>query len=297
MSVIGNLFGGLFGKKEKDAAVLPYANCSTTCPYYPDGCEKCGPYKEKLLGLIRDADHPDEYYARYEIVPDADTAGTSPCPFCGGANRVGANFCEYCGSQLRKDNGKIRVTDAKEIPNPLLSAQDLIFARIYAMENPDKNGGNGIIDSIAELITGKTDSLGDKMTEDEIKTTAAAYGVSVGTYLQGLDNGKYLTASKKAEADKAEASASAIHSAASSAAIGSGARPRPKPTAHGMRPAPPPARPPMGHGGNGRRPGSGMKSSGSAPYGGMKGSRGSGGPKGTGGFKGPGGRGPGSGRR
>ncbi|MCQ2425110.1 MAG: zinc ribbon domain-containing protein [Lachnospiraceae bacterium] len=315
MSAIGNLFGKLFGKKETDAAALPYANCSTTCPAYPDGCEVCGPYKKKLLDLVWDADHLEEYYARYEIVPNAETAGTAPCPYCGGANRVGANFCEYCGSQLRKDSGKIRVTDAKEIPSPLLAAQDLIFERAYIMEELEKKKGSGLLESISELVGGKSESLGDKMTEDEIKTTAAAYGVSVGTYLQGLDNGKYLTASKKAEEDKkAEAAASlgSVGTSASAGAPGFGAshafRPRPKPTGHGSRPlTSPPSRPPMGHGGNGRQPGAGMKPNGGVhragkPLGGTKGGtavKGHGVPGiGIGGGKRPGGgRGPGGGSR
>ena len=41
--------------------------------------------------------------------------------------------------------------------------------------------------------------LGAKMSETEIKEAAALYGISVSTYLTGLDNGKYLTlAGKKA---------------------------------------------------------------------------------------------------
>lgn len=276
MSVIENMFSKLFGKKETDAAALPYANCSTSCPAYPDGCETCGPYKKKLLDLIWDADHLEEYYARYEIVPNAETAGTAPCPYCGGANRVGANFCEYCGSQLRTDSGKIRVTDAKEIPSPLLAAQDLIFERAYLMEELEKKKGTSLLESISELVGGKSESLGDKMTEDEIKTTAAAYGVSVGTYLQGLDNGKYLTASKKAEEDKKAEAAASVGTAASAGTLGLGAshtsRPRPGPTGHGSRPrTPPPSRPPMGHSGNGRQPGIGIKPNGGTPGIGMKG--------------------------
>ena len=181
MSLIGNLFSGLFGKKEADAASLPYANCTTSCPVYPDGCKVCGPYKEKLLDLIRDADHLDEYYARYEVVPVSENAGTEPCPYCAGGNPVGALVCEYCGSKLREDSGKIRVNDAKDIPNPLLTAQDLIFERASVIENLSDGTGSDLLDNLAEFVSGKSNSLGDKMTEGEIKSTAAAYGVSVGT--------------------------------------------------------------------------------------------------------------------
>ncbi len=290
MSLIGNLFSGLFGKKEADAASLPYANCTTSCPVYPNACKVCGPYKEKLLDLIRDADHLEEYYARYEVVPVSENAGTEPCPYCAGGNPVGALVCEYCGSKLREDSGKIRVNDAKDIPNPLLAAQDLIFERASVIEKLSDGTGSELLDSLTELVSGKSNSLGDKMTEGEIKSTAAAYGVSVGTYLQGLDNGKYLTASKKAEADRiakqeASAAASAVYV---SPIVTTGRRapasvPRPAKPDKGMRRPVEAGRHPAAHPAEKPRHGS--------PGGKQRDG------KGPGGGKGLGGRGPGAGRR
>lgn len=211
MSRIGDLISGLFGNEEngKNTEEKPCRNCPQSCPFYPGVCAECRPFKEQLLDHIYYAEHEEEYLARYEIVPeDAGAVGTEPCPFCGGQNPVTAAVCEYCGSQIREVSGKIRVTAAKDIPSPLLEAQDVIFARraLLARYLSDKKENVGLFDALRDLLDGDENEyvsdLGDKMTEDEIRSAAASYGVSAGTYLQGLDNGIYLTVSAKREQDR-----------------------------------------------------------------------------------------------
>ena len=219
MSLLENLLGGLFGESGNGENIQkPCGNCASDCPVCPAACAECKPYKDKLADLLYDADHLEAYYDRYEVVPTGGAdIGNTTCPYCFAPTPANATACEYCGSQLREGSGKIRVMSAKEIPNPILEAQDAIFDRheIVRKYQSDDDSGAGILETLADLVTGgqEKDTFGDRMTEDEIKTTAAVYGVSVGTYLQGLDTGKYLTASAKAESEKAGAYSAAIPAA------------------------------------------------------------------------------------
>ena len=204
-------------------AERPCANCPSNCAIAGTACSVCEPYKKKLIDVIYHVNHLDEYYAQYEVVstPQAASGGTTHCKFCG-ANSNDPYICEYCGSQLSETpaaSGKIQVSAASEIPNPITQAQDIIWERYdavikkYAAAGTNGIKGSLISDLVSQLIGSDEDNeeesiLGAKMSEAEIKEAAGLYGVSVGDYLTGLDNGKYLTLSGKKAADAQKVSAS-----------------------------------------------------------------------------------------
>ena len=267
MSILENLFNGILGKTEEtESSSKPCTNCSSSCAVCPDACEECRPLKERLIELLYDVEHLDAFYDRYEVVSGLDTdAGTSVCPFCGGVNPASAVSCDFCGSQLRESGGKIRVASAKDIPNPILQAQDVIFQRQDILKKYTQSESTGLLDALSDLLDGgSADTFGDRMTEDEIRATAEAYGVSVAAYLQGLDNGTYLTASAKKKQAEAGNTAFAGPSMMGAYSVGHGGRqdmPGPRPGAaqyrpdHGSRP-PMQQRPPVQQGRpGGQRPG------------------------------------------
>ncbi len=262
MSILNNLLNGVLGR-DGDSDQKPCASCPANCPVFPNACEECRPCKEKLTALLYDVEHLDAYYDRYEIVPAGTQTGTVTCPACGAPNPATAAACEFCGSQLREGSGKIPVASASEIPDPIQLAQDVIFER-HAIEA--KYSGGGLLDSISDLLSGSCGDFGDKMTTNEIKAIAAEYSVTVPVYLQGLDNGVYLTAAAKQKQDSSSAAAYAapIAGAAAYRPAYDDYRPRPAPRQeppmrrpdpphHGSyRPEPPrgagrhgPAQPPM----------------------------------------------------
>lgn len=274
MSLFGDLISGIFGKSESE--VKPCSNCPSDCGIYPDACGECREYKEKLINALYDVAHIDEYYDRYEVVAETSAAvGSTACPYCGGPNPANAAVCEYCGSQLREGSAKIQVASAGDIPDPIQKAQDIIFARQEIVDKYD--GGEGILETLSELV--KSSAFGDRMSTDEIKATASAYGVSPADYLQGLDNGIYLTASAKSKKDKADAAAAAAAVAGGAATVGTYAvthgaphrpsgigvqRPPVRPSAAGGQrpPVQPGKRPHQGHAQSahtqqGQRPGAG----------------------------------------
>lgn len=199
MAILGNILNNLLNLNEDDSSCSPKPcnNCPSACELFPDSCELCKPFKEKLIDQLYDVEHLEEFNARYEIVNQSQTEGTQACPYCGGSNPASAYACEYCGSQLRENNGKIQISSAKEIPDPIQLAQNTIFERRQTVCRSTESS-TGILDGISQLLNGKDgDNFGERMTDEEIEQTAESYGVSVSTYLQGLDNGKYLTASAK----------------------------------------------------------------------------------------------------
>lgn len=168
-------------------------------------------------------DHLDDFLAQYEVVTQAAQAasgGTTHCRHCG-ANSADPYICEYCGSQLAEkpaSSGKIQVSAASEIPNPIMQAQDVIYDRYSAVikkSSTEKTDSGSLLSVLFADLLGTQDkdedgtsALGAKMSEAEIREAASLYGITVGTYLTGLDNGKYLTLSAKKEADAAGKSAS-----------------------------------------------------------------------------------------
>ena len=224
MSILETLFGGLFGNddyKEETAVEHPCSNCPGNCSIAPGACSVCQPYKEKMIDAIYKVEHKDEIVSQYEVAGTSAQSGAVVCPHCGGHSED-HYVCEYCGSKLQEGSGKIKVASAAEIPNPVLEAQDIIFARFNAVKNfagADEAYGlvdalsgvetEGLLSSIFNALMGSTSesnelSIGSKMSESEIEEMAKYYDVSVSDYLQGLDNGKYLTMSNKKTAAKAE---------------------------------------------------------------------------------------------
>lgn len=227
MSIINDLLEKITGldldgsDSEKKTVERPCANCPSDCAIAGTACTICEPYKKKLIDAVYHVDHLEEYYAQYEVVskPQAAAGSTTHCPRCG-ANSSDPYICEYCGSKLSDEpvsSGKIQVSAASEIPNPITQAQDIIWERYAAVvgksASEKTSSGSFLSDLFSQIIgtSDETDSdsaLGAKMSEAEIKEAAALYKVSVGDYLTGLDNGKYLTLSGKKEADAQGESAS-----------------------------------------------------------------------------------------
>ena len=218
MSILGNLLGGVFGGNEEKNEPKPCANCLSSCAFFPDACGECAAYKEKLIDALYDVEHLEEYYDRYEVVSAAVTEGTVNCPACGAPNPASAAACEFCGTQLRESSGKIRVASASDIPDPIRLAQDIIFERQEVIQKYEREK-SGFLENLTELLSGEEEAaLSGRMSTDEVKAVAAEYGVSVSTYLQGLDNGTYLTASAKKKKDEAAAAQAAAAAATAAAA-------------------------------------------------------------------------------
>ena len=199
MSIFDQLFGSL-GSDDRSDFTPPTTLCPGDCPLGPGACSQCRPYKEKLKEALYNVDHLEAFLARYEVT-GGQTAGATTCPHCGAPS--GNPFrCEYCGMQIREDDGKIRVASANDIPDPILEAQNIIFERHNAIvgraEESDSSGD--LLSSLFELFGGAVETsegLGTRMTKEEISEAAQSYGVSISTYLNGLDNGKYLTLEAK----------------------------------------------------------------------------------------------------
>lgn len=219
MGIFGDLFNSIFSDSDNNRQVVhPCTNCPSNCPIAPDACSVCQPYKEQMINAIYNVEHKEEIISQYEVVGTSAAAGAVTCPHCGGASE-NHYVCEYCGSTLKEGSGKIQVASAADIPNPVLEAQDIIFARYDAVKNIAGDGyglgealssvgSEGLFGSILGALIGADPSdkksIGQKMTEDEINEMAESYGVSVSAYLTGLDNGRYLTMSNKSLYDETE---------------------------------------------------------------------------------------------
>ncbi len=299
MSLLGNLFKEIAGATTVEH---PCKNCPSGCQMYPEACEVCAPYKEKILEALYSVEHKDEILAKYEVVSEITEGGTVTCPHCGGASE-NKYVCDYCGSKLQEGSEKIQVKSAADLPNPVLDCQDLIFERYSKVSDYDASTGDmrdaletiyslrtrGLLGTIINAVNEvkSTESvIGSKMSEYEIAEMAAAYGITESVYLAGLDNGKYLTKSAKAayaQAQKYQNSQRTISIGGMGSAIGAGmamgrmlnTRPmQQRPMV--IRTAPP--RPPMhnsplrsrGPAGNMRRPGIGMRPMGGPGMGGPK---------------------------
>ena len=210
MSFLKNLFGEI-SSGSTSTVEHPCSNCPSFCSICPDACSVCKPYKEKMIDAIYNVEHKDEILAKYEVTgTTASEDKKVVCPACGGTS-ANPYECEYCGTKLSEGTEKIQVASAKDLPNPVLDAQDIIFDRYNAISQYVDNNkglldslldGNGLFSSVLNAFAGVTsgssqDAMGCKMTEDEINDMANYYGVSVSAYLTGLDNGKYHTLTAK----------------------------------------------------------------------------------------------------
>lgn len=230
MSILSELLQSLTGTSSNEKETVtdrPCANCPSDCAIAGEACSVCEPYKKKLIDAVYYVNNIEEYYAKYEVTGVGESAAeTVTCPFCGGQS-ANLRVCEYCGSRLSDtaETGKIRVANASDIPNPIMQAQDIIYERADAViaKYSDKSDSDGILSKLASLLTGSSADeeeadLGAKMSVDEIKEAASLYGVSVGDYLTGLDNGKYLTLSARKQAESAGGSSASYAPAAFGAA-------------------------------------------------------------------------------
>ena len=193
----------------------PCSNCPSNCAIAGEACALCEPYKKRLIDAVYHVEHIDEFRAQYEVVSNitaSPSGGTITCPRCGGPS-VNHSVCDYCGAKLSDEpvsSGKIQVAAASEIPNPIMDAQNIIFERYDAIVKKftaQKASSGGFLSNLFSDLLGtdfdddSDSALGVKMSEAEIKEAAALYKVSVGEYLTGLDNGKYLNLSAKKAAD------------------------------------------------------------------------------------------------
>lgn len=203
MSLLSSLISSLTGSGEDDSFTPPHALCPGSCPIGPEACERCLPYKQQLNDALYNVDHLEEFLDRYVVGTAA--AGATECPHCGAPS--GDPFiCEYCGLQIQPDDGKIRVASANDIPDPIIEARDIVYARqsevVSQYSQPQSSGG--LLSGLLDLLDGSTEEgLGSRMSKEEIQQAAALYGVSISSYLNGLDNGTYLTLEKKQELDQA----------------------------------------------------------------------------------------------
>ena len=194
----------------------PCSNCPSNCAIAGEACALCEPYKKKLIDAVYHVEHIDEFRAQYEVVGKEQIAaseGTVTCPYCGGPSSS-HYVCDYCGAKLSDkpvSSEKIQVAAASDIPNPIMQAQDIIYERYDAIVSKyaeQKTSSDSFLSKLfSELLSSGSDDdsgsiLGTKMSEAEIKEAAGLYGVSVGDYLTGLDNGKYLNLTAKKEADQ-----------------------------------------------------------------------------------------------
>jgi len=101
----------------------PCANCPSDCAIAGAICSTCEPYKKKLIDQVYWINHLEDYYNQYEVVSEKST--TVVCPYCGGLSE-NKKICDYCGSTLNTE-GKIQVSAASEIPNPIMEAQNIIY--------------------------------------------------------------------------------------------------------------------------------------------------------------------------
>ena len=212
MAILSSIWNALTGNTQQEKETVtdrPCANCPSDCAIAGTACSLCSPYKKQLIDVLYQVNHLDEYYAGYEVAGTTVSGGVQ-CPFCG-AKSENPFVCDYCGSQLSEGSGKIKVASYSDIPNPIMQAQNIIYERYETIVQKNTASGSessGIFSQLTSLLGGSSllgsasadesdQALGAKMSEDEIKEAASLYGVSIADYLQGLDNGKYLTLSGK----------------------------------------------------------------------------------------------------
>ena len=235
MSLLDKLFGLFSDGTDSSSTVVehPCSNCPSSCSIAPAACSVCQPFKEQMIDAIYRVEHKDEILEQYEVAGISAQEGAVVCPHCGGTSD-NPYICDYCGSKLQDGSGKIKVASAADLPNPVLEAQDIIFRRYdavrgyvgadsgYGYEDALSGvGSQGLLSSIFSAFMGTSSSsdsysIGNRMTEEEIKEMADYYDVSVSEYLTGLDNGKYLTLSNKTTAAKAEETYTSTHQTTSS---------------------------------------------------------------------------------
>lgn len=180
----------------------PYSTCPPGCFIAPEACGECKTYKEALKKVLEDVEDLEAYYSNFVVDPDAMPGGERECWYCGAPALGVSKECEYCGSDLGNGKSLIRVQSKNEIPDPVAKAINIIYERQkMAARYQKEKGSSGLLKGLlgmGGLATMKMAAFDNPMTVQEVKETAQSYGVSVVTYLSGLDTGTYMTKVGKA---------------------------------------------------------------------------------------------------
>lgn len=180
----------------------PYSTCPPMCFIAPEACGECKTYKEALREALLDVEDLEAYYSNFVLDPDAMPGGERECWYCGAPALASSRECEYCGSELGNGRSLVRVRSKEDVPDPIAKATNIIYERQkMAARYQKEKGSGGLLKGLLGLgqMAGQKMNAFDKpMTVLEVKETAQAYGVSVVTYLSGLDTGTYLTKAGKA---------------------------------------------------------------------------------------------------
>lgn len=179
----------------------PYSTCPMGCFIAPEACEECKSYKESLKKVLEDVENLEAYYSNFVVDSDAMPGGERECWYCGAPALGVSKECEYCGSNLGNGKSLIRVQSKSEIPDPIATAINIIYERQrMAARYQKEKGSGGLLKGLlgmGGMAAMKMNAFDKPMTVQEVKETAQSYGVSVGTYLSGLDTGAYLTKAGK----------------------------------------------------------------------------------------------------
>jgi len=203
----------------------PFSTCPALCQIAPEGCDQCSALENKVIQALSFIENEDEYYAQFEICDTVEETERI-CSICGAPVGMGETECEYCGAKLSAEKARIKVKSKQDIPNPVMSAYEAVRARKqYVADQRKKNSseaGGGLLKSVVGSmvkLTNQINAVEKAMTLSEIESTAKAYNVTVRSYLEGMDNGKYLTATGKAAVDwmRQQTEASAARTAAAQA--------------------------------------------------------------------------------
>lgn len=185
----------------------PYPSCPKACRIAPNSCQSCIALKEQVKEALYFVDNQEEYYAQFEVC-DAVSDAERRCPVCGAPADVNDPECEYCGAELSAGRVRIRVKSKQDIPSPIMAAYQRVHARQLYMADEQKKrsaeGGGflrGVVDSLGNMAN-QLNGVSKAMSLSEIEGTAKEYGVSVCGYLEGLDDGTYLTAAGKRALDQ-----------------------------------------------------------------------------------------------
>lgn len=185
----------------------PLSICPALCQIAPESCDQCSALENKVKQALAFIEKEDDYYAQFEICDTVEETERI-CSICGAPVGMGETECEYCGAKLSAEKTRIKVKSKQDIPSPVMSAYEAVHARQqYIADQRKKNrstAGSGLLKSVVGSVVNLTNQINaaeKAMARSEIESTAKAYNVTVRNYLEGLDSGKYLTATGKAAVD------------------------------------------------------------------------------------------------
>lgn len=201
---------GIIGNSPANDENKPFPDCPVLCYVHPMACSECSVIKKKINDALERLENKDLVYSGYVIDPNAAPGGERECATCGAPASASDTECEYCGADLTDGRSPIRIRNASDLPNPAMEAQDLIFERRavekrYIKEkNSAAKGVLGTLVGIGMSLGSTMSGVDQKMSMTELQEMADSYGVSLYSYLKGLDAGQYLTKKGKANQDALE---------------------------------------------------------------------------------------------